>query len=149
MKTKNTLILLVTVFFISFISCTKDSQEAKDTIAPVMTMEEPMEGQIFYTGDEFHMEMDLTDNLELMKCEVTIIADSVHMISTLHNDEPWTFTNTFPLSGTADRIHEHIIIPNTIGHTTIAKGRYLYVAKCFDKAGNVSKEEVKVYIATH
>lgn len=149
MKTKNTLILLVIVPFISFISCTKDSMEAKDTIAPVMTMEEPMEGQTLYTGDEFHMEMDLTDNLELMKCEVTITADSVQMKSTLHNDEPWAFTNTFPLSGASGRIHEHVIVPDTIGHAPIAKGRYLYVAKCFDKAGNVSKEEVKVYIAIH
>lgn len=118
------------------------SEEENDVKSPEMVMQQPINGEVLKVGDEFHIEMHLSDETELKSCIVEIIHDSTHK-SALHGDEPWAYSKLFDFSGMkTSSIHEHMPVPDSVGHDPIAKGHYTFKATCEDKTGNIAEEIV-------
>jgi hypothetical protein len=144
---KNLGLLFVAAFSLFLYSCTSDADE--DVKAPEMIMQQPVDGAVLRVGDEFHMEMHLSDNVELKSCVVEI-SPAQSAKSESHGDEPWQYTRTFDFSGMQNStIHEHMIVPDTIGHAPITLGMYKFTSTCTDKAGNQTQEVVNFEIAQH
>lgn len=148
-------VLFYTVsIMILFASCSHDDEA--DTQSPSMVMENPREGDIYKVGDEFHMVMNITDNMSLMECKVQIIPDSIaddHKNTTaggiyksVMHGGAWEMTRRFEISGTSYNINELIIVPDSLDDEPIAHGRYLYKVDCTDHAGNVATREIRFYL---
>lgn len=135
---KNLLLLLIAALSLFLFTCTNKADE--DVTPPEMTMEQPVDGETYFVGEEFHMEMQLTDNIELQSCLMEILPDQVGK-STAHEGEPWEYYKIFDFSGNkTSSIHDHIDVPDSIGHAEIATGTYKFRATCKDHAGNQTVE---------
>lgn len=129
------------------VACSHDEKN-DDTQSPQMVLDQPKDGDIFKAGEELHMEMNLTDNENLMQCKVQILPDSIggggHK-SVLHGGA-WEVTRTFQLSGTSFTIDEHIVVPDTIGDDPLSHGRYIFRVHCTDAGGNEAIDEIRFFL---
>lgn len=141
---KNFVLLLLAGFMLFLTNCKSDADE--DVKAPEMIMQQPVDGEKLAVGDEFHMEMHLSDDIELKSCVVGIVPDQVGK-STAHGEVPWEYSRTFDFSGMqSSSIHEHMDVPDSIEHSAIAKGTYKFTATCTDHAGNQVQEVISFEI---
>ncbi len=127
--------LLCSLLILTAISgCT--SEKDADDHKPAMFIQQPVEGAQLNTADEFHIELHVSDDIGLDHCVVSLNYAEQHK-SDAHDDEPWTYNETFMCSGKKEfTIHEHLIIPDTIGHAPTSHGLYQFKATCIDMAGN-------------
>ncbi|GEM_PF-3461367 len=133
-------LLLIAALTLFLFNCTNKSED--DATAPVMVMDQPVEGEKFAVGDEFHMEMHLSDNVALKSCTMEI-AQGAAAKSTTHDDGSWHYTRTFDFSGMKESaIHEHLDVPDSVENMVIVKGAYKFTAICTDMAGNQAHHTV-------
>jgi hypothetical protein len=136
---------ILTLFSIAIISfstsCKKDDP---DTEAPVIvSVEEPLNDDTLYTGNELHVDLKVTDNEGLSQVKIDIhSAEDGHSHGKIAAGAYWEEIRIVNVSGTSFDMHEHIDIP-----TTAAAGKYHVIITAVDKAGNQSAiTERDVYI---
>lgn len=142
-------------------SCSSDS--SVDTEKPVIILNAPEEGARLAVGTDIHFDMEVSDNVALGSYNIDIhddfdghnhAAESAFMLkNSIQNiDEspdndtrvPFVYNHTWTdISGKRnDHVHHHEIV--------IAKdakrGKYHFVVKVLDKAGNQSMEFRTIYI---
>lgn len=147
MKRNFVIIPLILVLAIFLSSCEKD----KDTVKPVIELNEPAEGDTLWVGEEVHFEAEFTDDVELKSYKVDIHNDfdgHGHK-SSLSDTEPWLYTCSWNFDPGLKNSHVHmheIVVPAEVNGKPIATGPYHVMVYCTDAAGNESWTVVKVYI---
>lgn len=144
MKTsvKFTVICLMAIFSLSFISCNPDDEG--DTVKPVINLLEPAEGDILKIGDDHgvHFDMELSDNVMLKSYKVNIHSNfDGHKHARFHaharSSEAtvnFSFNKSWDVTGKNTSIHHHeIVIPENA-----TPGNYHLMVYCTDAAGNES-----------
>lgn len=125
-------------------SCSDDDNSA-DTVKPTITINEPTDEQVFHAGDEIHVDIDVTDNVELASYKIDIhFAGDGHTHDRLMSPSEhieWDYETTGTLSGKNDNIHLHINIP-----IDVEEGHYHFGVFAIDKAGNQSVQWIELDI---
>lgn len=129
-------------------SCSDDDNNSADTQKPTITINEPTDGEVLDPGDEIHVDIDFSDNVELASYKIDIhFAGDGHS----HNRPlgvsdyiEWEYEVTGTLSGKNDNIHLHIDIPNNV-----EEGHYHFGVFAVDKAGNQAVQWIELDIHNH
>ncbi len=150
----------VVAFLLSLSGCNDDS-ETIDTTAPVIMVEDPVNGEFFAAGTAVHFEAAFTDDIELGSYNIDI-HDSFdghgHGRIAASNDDPslikWSFNESFPfadgLKNSDVHLHDEIAIPEN----TMA-GPYHFIVTAVDRSGNAtsfqddSTVEIEIYITNN
>ena len=70
---KNLSIKLIALFTLTFFaSCSNDDDEILDSEKPEITINDPVENEVFQVGGELHFDIDLSDNDALASYKVDI-----------------------------------------------------------------------------
>lgn len=161
--------MFIVLIAVVFASCTKEKEA--DTVAPIIHMVLPLEGDTLFINEDTHLEINISDERELDSCRFEVHANfdnhvhkstqldraphasGLHSLiphkSTLLGDEPYIYTRTFQLTGIkSTTLHDYAFnIPDMVGHDPIAQGKYHFQVDCWDKAGNHSSVLLNIIIA--
>ena len=143
--------IIMALMAIAALGCSCKKDEDKDTDKPVITLNEPADGDTLFVGHEMHLEMDLSDNVMLRSYKVDIhnnFDGHSHTKST-ETDGAWTYTKSWDVSGLKNtHIHHHEIeVPDSVDGVPIAKGKYHFMVYCTDEAGNETYVAKSVVVA--
>jgi hypothetical protein len=138
--------IYVLVIIMSGFSCSKKSTtpEPSDTIKPVISLIDPTSNKIFTLGSPLHLQIDLTDNVELKSYKVTI-TKSLKGIQT----SDWAFSQTWVIVAgkkTFTVNHSEITIPLTVTGNQTTTGNYEMTMTCTDTSGNEATTTVTITI---
>lgn len=125
-------------------SCSDDDNNSADTVKPTITINEPTDEQVFHAGDEIHVDIDFSDNVELAsyKIDIHFAGDGhSHRLMDISDNQEWEYETTGTLSGKNDNIRLHIDIPHDV-----EEGHYHFGVFAVDKAGNQSVQWIKLEI---
>lgn len=128
--------MLVSAFVLVFTSCSND--DGVDTVAPVIELDEPEDGDELLIGAGIHFECDFSDNVMLGSYMIEIHSNfdgHSHKAKSRAGEEPFFLKKSYDLKGLRNS-HEHhhdIVIPNNT-----QEGSYHLVVYCTDAAGNQS-----------
>lgn len=135
---KNLIRWIIPVLFLLFIvSCKKNSTSdtpTPDTTKPVINLIDPTVGKTYLLGTAMHLQMDLSDNVELKSYKVTI-GKSLKGLET----SDWAFSQTWAIPAgkkTFSVNQNEITIPSTITGKQTTTGNYDVLISCSDLAGN-------------
>ena len=129
-------VLLVLVIF----SCKKNSTSdgppvvVPDTTKPTISLVDPTASKIITLGTAMHLQMDLSDNVELKSYKVTI-SKSLKGVTT----SDWAYTNTWTIPSGKKTFavnHNEILVPLTYTGNQVTLGNYDMLITCTDLAGN-------------
>jgi len=167
-------VLAATLIFATISSCTKEKEA--DTVAPIIDMVLPLEGDTLFINEEAHLEINISDERELDSCRfevhgnldnhdhksalfgppsngptqpVAILYGSDLLSTILSGDVPWFYTRTYFLAGIkSTTLHDYAFsVPGLIGQDPIAQGKYHFQVDCWDKAGNHTSVLLNIIIA--
>lgn len=148
-------VAIIAAFSITTISsCTKEKEA--DTVAPIIDMVLPQEGDTLFIHEETHLEINISDERELDSCSFQVHANfdnhdhnSILRGTTTQSDVPWFYTRTYFLAGIkSTTLHDYAFsVPGFIGQDTIARGNYHFQVDCWDKAGNHTSVLLNIIIA--
>ena len=152
---KNLSIKLIALFTLTFFaSCSNDDDEILDSEKPEITINDPVENEVFQVGGELHFDIDLSDNDALASYKVDIHNNfDGHTHSGVLNNtvgtkqastiSPWAYNQSFQIEGTPKtyHAHEHIEIPDNI-----AEGPYHLGITVIDVSGNENQVYVQFII---
>jgi len=121
-------------------SCKKNSTPdttpvtTPDTTKPTISLVDPTAGMAYVLGTNIHLQMDLSDNVELKSYKV-VIAKSTKGLQT----SDWAYTNTWVLASgkkTTTVNQSEIAIPLTVTGNQVTVGNYDMTITCTDTSGN-------------
>jgi len=146
-KMKNSFkwVLPVVLLIVSF-SCNKSSTPTtSDTTKPVINLIDPTPGKQVVLGAALHLQMGLSDNVELKSYKITI-AKSLKGAQT----SDWAFSQTWTIAaGNKSYMvnHNEIMIPLTVAGNQTTTGNYDFTVYCTDLAGNEASATLMVVLA--
>jgi hypothetical protein len=121
------------------LSCKKNSTTeppvvVPDTTKPVISLVDPTVGKSYVLGAVLHLQMDLSDNVELKSYKV-VIAKSLKGLQT----SDWAYTNTWIIAAGKKTLpvnHNEITVPLTVTGNQTTTGNYDMTITCTDTSGN-------------
>ncbi len=137
MKKYYILSVLAIAFSFVFTSCGDDDDV--DTIAPVIELDEPEDGDELLIGAGIHFECDFKDDVRLGSYMIEIHSNfdgHSHKVKSRAGEEPFFFKKSYnDISGLRNaHVHHHdVVIPENA-----QEGNYHLVVYCADAAGNQS-----------
>ena len=138
--------VLPVVLLIISISCKKSSTlTTSDTTKPVINLIDPSPGKQVVIGTALHLQMGLSDNVELKSYKVTI-AKSLKGLQT----SDWAFSQTWTIAAgnkTYTVNHNEILIPLTVAGNQTTTGNYDFTVYCTDLAGNEATTTLPIVLA--
>jgi hypothetical protein len=106
-----------------------------DTTKPVISLVDPATGKTIILGTALHLQMDLSDNVELKSYKV-VISKSLKGVTT----SDWAFSQTWQIPSGKKTLavnHNEIAVPTTFtGGNGVTTGNYDMLITCTDTAGN-------------
>ena len=105
-----------------------------DTTKPTISLVDPTPSKIITLGTALHLQMDLSDNVELKSYKVTI-SKSLKGLTT----SDWSYSNTWTIPAgkkTLSVNHNEILVPLTYTGNQVTLGNYDVLITCVDLAGN-------------
>jgi hypothetical protein len=149
---KNLLKWLIPVIMLAIIvSCKKSStadstvtppKPTPDTTVPVISLTDPTPAKSFVLGTALHLQMDLSDNVELKSYKVTI-AKSLKGTTT----SDWGFTQTWSIPTGKKTLavnHNEITIPLTVTGNQTTPGNYDMTIVCTDTSNNETSKSLVI-----
>ena len=138
------LILLFVVFSCKKSSTTTDTPVVvPDTSVPVISLTDPTAGKSYVLGTALHLQMDLSDNVELKSYKVAI-SKSLKGVST----SDWAYTNTWSIAPGKKTLavnQSEIIVPLTgAGGNQITIGNYDVTITCLDTSNNEASKTLTI-----
>ncbi len=123
--------------------CSDDDNNSTDTKKPTFVINEPTDGEVLYAGDEIHVDVDFSDNIELASYKIDIHFGGDGHSHERQMNEPveWDYEVTGVLSGKNQNIHLYIDIPENA-----EEGEYHFGVFAVDKAGNQSVQWIELDI---
>ncbi|UXX77687.1 DUF4625 domain-containing protein [Reichenbachiella carrageenanivorans] len=123
-----------------------DESDTVDTIAPEITLEDPISGEAFAAGSTMHVHGDLSDDQGLATYSI-----SIHSNFDGHSHgrvlAQFAFSESYEAEGTAAHIEQEIEID-----ATATAGPYHFIVEAIDAAGNAtsfqddSSIEIEIWI---
>jgi hypothetical protein len=116
-----------------------------DTTKPVITLADPTPAKTIILGATLHLQMDLSDNVELKSYKVTI-AKSLKGVVT----SDWSFTQTWTIPAGKKTItinHSEITVPLTVTGNQTTTGNYDMTILCTDMAGNENSTTLTIALS--
>ena len=113
-----------------------------DTTKPVISLVDPTAGLSYALGAAIHLQMDLSDNVELKSYKV-VIAKSTKGLQT----SDWAYSNTWQLAAGKKSVainQSEISIPLTFTGNQTTLGNYDLTITCTDLAGNEASTSVLI-----
>lgn len=113
-----------------------------DTTKPVISLVDPTAGLSYSLGAAIHLQMDLSDNVELKSYRV-VIAKSTKGLQT----SDWAYSNTWQLTAGKKSFavnQSEIVIPLTVTGNQTTLGNYDLTITCADLAGNETSTSVLI-----
>ncbi|MCK9641177.1 MAG: DUF4625 domain-containing protein [Prolixibacteraceae bacterium] len=147
MKIVLKLILPVLLVLVN-VSCKKNSTTdgspvvVPDTTKPTISLVDPTASKIITLGTSMHLQMDLSDNVELKSYKVTI-SKSLKGVTT----SDWAYTNTWTIPSGKKTLavnHNEILVPLTFTGNQVTLGNYDMLITCTDLAGNEATSSIVV-----
>ncbi|WP_422359673.1 DUF4625 domain-containing protein [Reichenbachiella sp.] len=141
-KTKNWLLALLVMP--ALFSC--DDDDAVDTTAPTITLEDPVSGEQIAAGTTMEVHGDLEDDVDLATYSISI-HDNFDGHSHGRTLDKFSFSESYETAGTDVHMHQEIEIP-----ATATAGPYHFIIQAIDAAGNStsfqddSNVEVEIWI---
>lgn len=130
------------------LSCSKKNNSGEtpipDASKPTISLIDPTINKTFTLGSPLHLQMDLSDNVELKSYKVTI-TKSLKGIQT----SDWAFSQTWPIAAgkkTFTVNHSEITVPLTVTGNQTTTGNYDLVITCTDMSGNEATSTIIVII---
>jgi hypothetical protein len=131
-------------------SCKKNSTTepplpTPDTTVPSIVLTDPTPGKILTLGSTLHLQMDLSDNIELKSYKVTI-AKSLKGVQT----SDWGFTQTWTIAAGKKTFvvnHNEILIPLTVTGNQTTTGNYDMVITCLDTSNNETSKSLTIVLS--
>lgn len=128
---KNTRVLIMVALALPFVySC--DDDDAVDTTAPTITLEDPVAGESVAAGGMLDVHCDLADDINLATYSITIHDnfDGHSHGRTLAN---FNYDESFTVEGTTAHIEQEIAVD-----ATSTAGPYHFIMQAIDAAGNAT-----------
>lgn len=146
MKNSFKWILPLLILVIS-ISCNKSSTiiTPPDTTKPVINLIDPTPGKQVVLGTALHLQMGLSDNVELKSYKITI-AKSPKGSQT----SDWAFSQIWTTAAGNKSYtvnHNEIMIPLTVAGIQTTTGNYDFTVYCTDLAGNEATTTLTIVLA--
>ncbi|MEI7423344.1 MAG: DUF4625 domain-containing protein [Prolixibacteraceae bacterium] len=138
-------LMLLVVVFACKKSGTTDTPPVvvPDTTVPVITLTDPTAGKSVVLGAALHLQMDLSDNVELKSYKV-VITKSLKGVST----SDWAYTNTWSIAAGKKTMavnHNEIVVPLTgAGGNQTTTGNYDVTITCLDTSNNEASKTLSV-----
>ncbi len=137
------------ILIASVSSCSKGGSSsepipAADTTKPVINIANPTSNKNFTLGLPLHLQMDLSDNVELKSYKV-IITKSLKGVVT----SDWAFSQTWPIAAgkkTFTVNQSEITVPLTVTGNQTTTGNYDLTVTCTDMSGNESTTTITIII---
>ena len=138
-------ILLASVFSCKKSTTTQDpTPVTKDTTKPTLTLVDPTADKSFVLGKSMHLQMDLSDDVELKSYKVTI-AKSLKGVETAD----WAYTNTWTIPAGKKTLavnHSEITVPLTVTGKSTTIGKYDLTVSCLDASGNEASAAIAIIL---
>jgi hypothetical protein len=139
----------ILVVFVMVISCSKGGSTPEpivaDTTKPTISVADPTSNKSVLLGSALHLQMDLSDNVELKSYKVTI-AKSLKGVVT----SDWAFTQTWPIAAGKKSFavnHNEIVVPLTVTGNQTTTGNYDLTVVCSDIAGNEISSTLSIVLS--
>ena len=113
-----------------------------DTTKPTISMVDPTPSKIITLGTAIHLQMDLSDNVELKSYKVAI-SKSLKGVTT----SDWAYSNTWTIPAGKKTLavnHNEILVPLTYTGNQVTLGNYDVLITCEDLAGNSATTSIVV-----
>ncbi|MEI6275901.1 MAG: DUF4625 domain-containing protein [Prolixibacteraceae bacterium] len=134
------------ILLVVSVSCKKSTTETPvpipDKTLPTISLVDPASGKSFVLGTPLHLQMDLSDNVELKSYKVTI-AKSLKGTQT----SDWGFSQTWIVPAGKKTFavnHSEIIVPATITGNPTTIGNYDFSVTCWDSSDNQTSATLTV-----
>ncbi|MEI7831120.1 MAG: DUF4625 domain-containing protein [Prolixibacteraceae bacterium] len=116
-----------------------------DTTKPVISLVDPTPSKTIVLGTALHLQMDLSDNVELKSYKV-VISKSLKGVTT----SDWAYSNTWTIAAGKKTFavnHNEILVPTTYTGNSVTTGNYDMLITCTDLAGNEATTTVIVALS--
>lgn len=116
-----------------------------DTTKPTISMVDPTPSKIITLGTAMHLQMDLSDNVELKSYKVAI-TKSLKGVTT----SDWAYANTWTIPAGKKTLavnHNEILVPLTYTGNQVTLGNYDVLITCTDLAGNEATTTVVIVLS--
>jgi len=141
--------LLPIILLLFCISCKKNSSTnppvvTPDTTKPVISLVDPTAGKSYVLGTSLHLQMDLSDNVELKSYKV-VITKSAKGLQT----SDWAFSQTWILAAGKKTItvnQSEITVPLTVTGNQTTLGNYDMAITCDDTSGNEASTSLMIVL---
>ncbi|MCX6219433.1 MAG: DUF4625 domain-containing protein [Bacteroidia bacterium] len=113
-----------------------------DTTKPTISLVDPTPSKIITLGTAIHLQMDLSDNVELKSYKVAI-SKSLKGVTT----SDWAYSNTWTIPAGKKTLavnHSEILVPLTYTGNQVTLGNYDVLITCEDLAGNSATTSIVV-----
>ena len=113
-----------------------------DTTKPTISLVDPTASKIITLGTAMHLQMDLSDNVELKSYKVAI-TKSLKGVTT----SDWVYSNTWSIPAGKKMLavnHNEILVPLTYTGNQVTLGNYDVLITCEDLAGNSATTSIVV-----
>lgn len=143
--------LIPVILFMITVSCKKNNTSVPpvptpDTTVPTISLVDPTPGKTFVLGTPMHLQMDLSDNVELKSYKV-VIGKSLKGLET----SDWAFSQTWTIPAGKKTFavnHNEILVPLTFtGGKQTTTGNYDLVITCLDTSNNEASKTLTVVLA--
>jgi hypothetical protein len=143
--------LLMFLLIFAGISCKKNSSTTPvpvvtpDTTKPTISLLDPTLGKTIMQGTALHLQMDLSDNIELKSYKVDI-QKSLKGVDTAD----WAYTNTWTIAAGKKSLrvdHNEILVPTLVTAKQVTTGNYVITVYCTDTAGNEISANTTIVIS--
>jgi hypothetical protein len=135
------ILLLITV------SCKKNSTQdtpTPDTTVPTISLTDPTLGKTLTLGVAMHLQIDLSDNVELKSYKV-VISKSLKGLET----SDWAFSQTWTIPAGKKTFavnHNEILVPLTVTGKQTTVGNYDITITCLDTSNNEASKTLTVVL---
>jgi len=141
--------LFLLVLLMAGIACdkggtTEPPKPTPDTTVPAITLTDPIPGKSYVLGAALHLQMDLTDNVELKSYKV-VISKSLKGIVT----SDWAFSQSWPIAAGKKSLavnHNEITVPLTVTGNQTTTGNYDMTITCYDTANNETSKTLGIVL---
>ena len=128
-----------TTLLLVFFGCKKSSTEppipAKDTTLPTISLIDPTAGKTYVLGSALHLQMDLSDNVELKSYKLDIAKSLKGLVTS-----EWAYgSGTIAIAAGKKTLavnQSEIIVPLTVTGNQTATGNYDFTVTCYDTSDN-------------
>jgi len=149
MKRKLRLLIPLMLLIIS-LSCKKNSTTeppapTPDTTVPTIVLTDPTPGKALVLGTALHLQMDLSDNVELKSYKVTISKSLKGLVTS-----DWAYSSgTIIISAGKKTIsvnNNDITVPLTVTGNQTTTGNYDMVITCLDTSNNETSKTLTIVL---